>query len=74
MPNLPDIQDNLHDELQDLITCMSLSKVNENGQFICLYQVRVIVVFTVLRLLTDFVCLYILMSFDFPFVRLFGVR
>jgi len=22
MPNLPDIQDNLQDELQDLITCM----------------------------------------------------
>jgi len=38
----------------------------------CLYQVRVITVFTVFRLLTFFV--YILMSFDFPFVRLFGVR
>jgi hypothetical protein len=33
---------------------------------------RVITVFTVFRLLTDFVCLYsVLMSFDFPFVRLF---
>jgi len=31
-------------------------------------------VFTVFRLLTDFVCLYTYMSFDFPFVRLFGVR
>ena len=29
-------------------------------------------VFTVFRLLTDFVC-YLNMSFDFPFVRLFGV-
>jgi hypothetical protein len=36
----------------------------------CLYQVRVITVFTVFRLLTDFVCVYT-MSFDFPFVRLF---
>ena len=27
MPNLPDIQDNLQDGLQELITCMSLSKV-----------------------------------------------
>ena len=34
--HLPDIQDNLHDELQDLITCMSLSNVNENGQ--CIWQ------------------------------------
>jgi hypothetical protein len=30
--------------------------------------------FSVFRLLTDFVCLYTYMSFDFPFVRLFGVR
>ena len=30
--------------------------------------------FSVFRLLTDFVCLYTNMSFDFPFVRLFGVR
>jgi hypothetical protein len=33
----------------------------------------VITVFTVFRLLTDFVCLYDY-EFDFPFVRLFGVR
>ena len=32
----------------------------------CLYRVRVITVFTVFRLLTDFVCLYTNMSFDFP--------
>ena len=40
----------------------------------CLYQVRVITVFPVFRLLTDFFSVYIIMSFDFPFVRLFGVR
>ena len=34
---------------------------------------RVITVFTVFRLLTDFVCLYNY-DFYFPFVRLFGVR
>jgi hypothetical protein len=39
----------------------------------CLYQVRVIAVFPVFRLLTDLVCFW-LMSFDFPFGRLFGVR
>jgi len=38
-----------------------------------MYQVRVITVFTVFRLLTHF-SVYILISFDFPFVRLFGVR
>jgi hypothetical protein len=36
-----------------------------------MYQVRVITVFTVFWSLTDFVCLY---TFDFSFVRLFGVQ
>jgi hypothetical protein len=39
----------------------------------CLYQVRVVAVFPVFRLLTD-LSVYIIMSFDFPFGRLFGVR
>ena len=53
---------------------------NESGRFSALksdsthlYQVRVITVFTVFRLLID-LSVYIIMSFDFPFVRLFGVR
>jgi hypothetical protein len=33
-----------------------------NNILLCLYQVRVITVFTVFRLLTDFVCLY---TFEF---------
>ena len=42
-----------------------------SSMYLCLYQVRVITVFTVFRLLIDFVCFH---TFDFPFVRLFGVR
>jgi hypothetical protein len=38
---------------------------------VCLCSV-VILRFTVFRLLTDFVCLYTYMSFDFPFGKLFG--
>jgi hypothetical protein len=34
----------------------------------------VITVFTVFRLLTVILSVYVLLSFDFPFVRLFGVR
>ena len=50
----------------------------ESGRFDALksdstHQVRVITVFTVFRLLTD-LSVYILMSFDSPFERLFGVR
>ena len=47
-------------------------KCSNKGYYKCLYQVQVIAVFPVLRLLTNFVCWF--MSFNFPFGRFLGAR
>jgi hypothetical protein len=41
-----------------LVSNRRTKESREGKLFICLFQVRVITVFTVFRLLTDFVCLY----------------
>ena len=57
-----------------VVVIVVLRKRMTNAKGIIAYVVvitMIITVFTVFRLLTDFVCLY---TYDFPFVRLFGVR